>query len=159
MCVLNTNNMKSRCKSFLGARVKVVKSLSRMVGFQRVKIDKIFIVIAQVYNKTLVWCLSHINTREVKLPRRSRGGHENSQPFSHSPPFFPGSLGPFLIFKATFSEVPASNPNIQYTKLIAKTCSTTWDSLEHPKRNPFKWQAIFGMNVKPNVLPFAQVSV
>ena len=41
-----------------------------------------------------------------------------------SPLFSRKSRPRFLIFKAIFSAVPASNPNIQYTKLITKTCST-----------------------------------
>ena len=31
--------------------------------------------------------------------------------------------------------------------------------VEHLNRNPFKWQAIFGMNGKPNGFPFERFSV
>ena len=84
-------------------------------------------------------------------PRRSRGGHENSRPFSHSPPFFPGSLSPVFNFQGNFlcgSCIKSQHPIHQINR---KNVLYNRRQSRNLKQN--------GMNEKPNGLPFGLVLV
>ena len=69
---------------------------------------------------------NQIETPTCQVYNVTWSGHQLSRPFSNPARIFSEGSAPFS--RQFFSAVRVSNANIQYTKLITKTCSTTWYS-------------------------------